>query len=154
MASIIYLGSLDPTADIAAVAVAAILVGVAGANFDIVIDAYRIELLAPRQLGVGSGMSQYGWRIGAAAAGATALVVAERYGWSIAYTVCALFALFAIGTGLVMGEPARRIAPKPLKGPVAAAIAYVSPLAEVFKRQGRSEEQTSGLQSLKRHSYA
>ncbi len=136
MISIIYLGSLDPTADIAAVAVAAILVGVAGATFDIVIDAYRIELLEPRQLGVGSGMSQYGWRIGAAAAGATALVVAQRYGWQMAYTSCAFFALFAIGTGLVMGEPSRRIEPKPLKGPVAAAIAYVSPLAEFFKRKG------------------
>ncbi|MXP14382.1 MFS transporter [Altererythrobacter confluentis] len=136
MVSIVYLGSLDPSADIAAVAVAAILVGVAGATFDIVIDAYRIELLEPRQLGVGSGMSQYGWRIGAAAAGATALIVAQRYGWQMAYTSVAFFALFAIGTGLVMGEPARRIEPKPLKGPLAAAIAYVSPLAEFFKRKG------------------
>ena len=50
MAAIIYLGVLDPKADIAQVAVAAILVGVAGATFDIVIDAYRIELLEPRQL--------------------------------------------------------------------------------------------------------
>ncbi len=136
MASIIYLGSLDPTKDIASVAIAAILVGVAGATFDIVIDAYRIELLEPRQLGVGSGMSQYGWRIGAAAAGATALIVAERYGWQLAYTICALFAVFAVGTGLIMGEPSRRIEPKPLKGPIAAAIAYISPLAEFFKRKG------------------
>lgn len=136
MASIIYLGSLDPSKDIAAVAVAAIMVGFAGATFDIVIDAYRIELLAPRQLGVGSGMSQYGWRIGAAAAGATALVVAARYDWTAAYTACAFFSLFAIVTGLVMGEPARRIEPKPLQGPIAAAIAYVSPLAEFFKRKG------------------
>src|SRR3546814_13318713 len=45
-------------------AYAAILVGVAGATFDIVIDAYRIETLKPEQLGVESGMSQYGWRIG------------------------------------------------------------------------------------------
>lgn len=136
MASIIYLGTLDPQADIGAVAVAAILVGVAGATFDIVIDAYRIELLEPRQLGVGSGMSQYGWRIGAAAAGATALVVATNYDWATAYAVCACFALFAVATGLIMGEPARRQPPKPVKGPIAAAIAYVSPLAEFFKRSG------------------
>jgi len=81
-------------------------------------------------------MSQYGWRIGAAAAGATALLVAGRWGWDIAYFVCGGFALFAIVTGLVMGEPVRRLAPKPLKGPVAAVIAYVSPLAEFFRRQG------------------
>ena len=136
MFSIIYLGILDPEADIAKVAVAAILVGVAGATFDIVIDAYRIELLEPHQLGVGSGMSQYGWRIGAASAGALALVIAARADWTTAYIAVSFFGLFAVVTGLIMGEPARRQEPKPLKGPVAAAIAYVSPLAEFFKRSG------------------
>ena len=136
MAAIMNLGLTDPETDIASVAVAAILVGVAGATFDIVIDAYRIELLEPHQLGVGSGMSQYGWRIGAALAGSVALVVAARSDWTTAYIAVSFFGLFAVITGLVMGEPARRQEPKPLKGPVAAAIAYVSPLAEFFKRQG------------------
>ena len=45
------------------------------------IDAYRIETLQPDQLGVGSGMSQYGWRIGSAGAGALALLIAARFGW-------------------------------------------------------------------------
>jgi len=136
MVSIMYLGLVDPEADIGKVAVAAILVGIAGATFDIVIDAYRIELLEPHQLGVGSGMSQYGWRIGAATAGALALVIAARADWTTAYIACSFFGLFAVITGLVMGEPARRQEPKPLKGPVAAAIAYISPLAEFFKRSG------------------
>jgi PAT family beta-lactamase induction signal transducer AmpG len=136
MVAIMNLGLADPEADIASVAVAAILVGVAGATFDIVIDAYRIELLEPHQLGVGSGMSQYGWRIGAALAGSVALIVAARSDWATAYIAVSFFGLFAVITGLVMGEPARRQEPKPLKGPVAAAIAYVSPLAEFFKRQG------------------
>lgn len=136
MVAIMNLGLVDPEADIASVAIAAILVGVAGATFDIVIDAYRIELLEPHQLGVGSGMSQYGWRIGAALAGSLALVIAARSDWTTAYIAVSFFGLFAVITGLVMGEPARRQEPKPLKGPVAAAIAYVSPLAEFFKRSG------------------
>lgn len=136
MAAIIYLGSLDPADDIAAVAVAAIMVGIAGATFDVVIDAYRIELLEPEQLGVGSGMSQYGWRIGAATAGAVALVVAARTNWSIAYYVCSLFALFAVIVGLIMREPSRRQEPMALKGPLEAAKAYISPLMEFFKRSG------------------
>src|SRR5262245_46746356 len=45
MAAIAYLGSLDPTASVTQVAYAAILVGVVGATYDIVIDAYRIEIL-------------------------------------------------------------------------------------------------------------
>jgi PAT family beta-lactamase induction signal transducer AmpG len=136
MAAVAFLGLADPGESLLLVAVAAIAVGVAGATFDIIIDAYRIELLEPRQLGVGSGMSQYGWRIGAAAAGALALVLAQRIGWSAAYIACAAFALPALAVGLVMGEPARHRAPAPARGVAAALAAYLSPLAEFLKRQG------------------
>ncbi|MCW3837942.1 MFS transporter [Sphingomonas canadensis] len=108
-AAVVLLGSLDPKASLSAVVVAAILVGLAGATFDIVIDAYRIELLDPSQLGVGSGMSQYGWRIGSASAGALALVVAEQFGWHAAYAACAIFALPAVLTGLIVGEPEHKV---------------------------------------------
>lgn len=136
MAAVAFLGAVDPAAALPAVVGAAILVGVAGATFDIVIDAYRIELLEPRQLGVGSGMSQYGWRIGAASAGGLALVIAARYGWAIAYTGCALFALPAMLVGFVMGEPERRRPPAPPAGVVDALMAYFSPLAEFLRRKG------------------
>ena len=136
MAAIMVLGSIEPQQALTSVALAAVLVGVAGATFDIVIDAYRIELLQPRQLGVGSGMSQYGWRIGAAAAGAIALVVSARYGWAAAYSACALFALPAMAVGLAMGEPPRRREPPPARGIIDAVVAYFSPLAEFFRREG------------------
>ncbi|MEO7170487.1 MAG: MFS transporter, partial [Sphingomonas sp.] len=107
IAAVANLALIDPKADIMAAAIAAILVGAAGATFDIVIDAYRIEILEPRQLGVGSGMSQYGWRIGSAGAGALALVIAARGGWEWAYLACAMLALPAMLAGLIVGEPAR-----------------------------------------------
>jgi PAT family beta-lactamase induction signal transducer AmpG len=136
MAAVVYLGILDPASALPQVAVAAILVGIAGATFDIVIDAYRIELLEPRQLGVGSGMSQYGWRIGSASAGALALVIAARYGWAAAYAASALFALPAMLVALVMGEPARRRpAPTP-RGVVQTLVAFFSPLTEFLQRRG------------------
>jgi PAT family beta-lactamase induction signal transducer AmpG len=136
MSAIVFLGSLDPEQALTTVALAAVLVGVAGATFDIIIDAYRIELLEPRQLGVGSGMFQYGWRIGAAAAGAVALVVASRYGWGSAYAACALFALPAMAVGVGMGEPARHREPTAARGAVQAIVAYFSPLAEFVRREG------------------
>src|SRR5688572_18267381 len=117
-------------------AVAAITLGVAGATFDIIIDAYRIELLEPRQLGAGSGMSQYGWRLGSAAAGALALVLAARIGWTAAYMACAAFALPAMLVGVVMGEPPRHREPAKPHGLVEALIAYFSPLVEFMQRQG------------------
>jgi PAT family beta-lactamase induction signal transducer AmpG len=136
MIAVALLGAADPAQSLAGVAAAAIFVGVMGATLDIVIDAYRIELLEPRQLGAGSGMSQYGWRIGAATAGALALVVAARLGWQAAYLACAAFALPAMLVGVVMGEPARHREPAKPHGVVEALVAYVSPMAEFMKRQG------------------
>ena len=136
MAAVAFLGLADPGRALALVALAAVTVGVAGATFDIIIDAYRIELLEPRQLGAGSGMSQYGWRIGASAAGALALVLASRLGWGAAYVACASFALPAMLVGLVMGEPARHREPARAQGVRAALRAYLSPLSEFLQREG------------------
>ncbi len=136
MAAVSFLGFADPASELYLVAIAAIMVGVAGATFDIIIDAYRIELLEPRQLGAGSGMSQYGWRIGSAAAGALALVLAARVGWSAAYVACALFALPAMLIGALMGEPPRHREPARARGLGEAVVAYFSPLVEFLRRQG------------------
>jgi MFS transporter, PAT family, beta-lactamase induction signal transducer AmpG len=136
MMAVVYLGSVDPKTSLPTVAAAAILVGVLAATNDVIIDAYRIELLEPRQLGVGAGMNQYGWRIGSAGAASLALVVAARAGWSMAYYTCALLALPAMLVGVVMGEPVRRRPPLPVQGVLQAIVAYFSPLTEFFKRQG------------------
>jgi PAT family beta-lactamase induction signal transducer AmpG len=136
IAAVLNLALVDPAHGIAPVVTAAILVGVAGATFDIVIDAYRIELLEPRQLGVGSGMSQYGWRIGSAGAGALALVVAARSDWTTAYLACAALALPAMITALLMGEPKRHREPAEKKGIARTIEAVWHPFVEFFARQG------------------
>ncbi|WNO54959.1 AmpG family muropeptide MFS transporter [Stakelama saccharophila] len=136
MVAVANLAVQQPTSDIEATAIAAILVAFASATFDIVIDAYRIEILEPRQLGVGSGMSQYGWRIGSAGAGAIALVVAARYGWEAAYLACALLALPAMITGLLLGEPKRHRDPVERKGVQAMLHTVWDPIAQFFSREG------------------
>jgi PAT family beta-lactamase induction signal transducer AmpG len=136
MGAVAFLGAADPGTALYQVAVAAIVVGIAGATFDIIIDAYRIELLEPRQLGVGSGMSQYGWRIGSAASGALALVLAARVGWEAAYVACAAFALPAMLVGVFMGEPPRHREPAKPHGVAEAVVAYFSPLTEFIRREG------------------
>ncbi|HEY0115030.1 MAG TPA: MFS transporter [Allosphingosinicella sp.] len=137
IAAVINLAIQDPSSNLFQTAVAAILVGVAGATYDIVIDAYRIELLEPRQLGAGSGMSQYGWRVGSSLlAGSLALVLADRIGWQGAYIVCTVFALPAMLTGLIIGEPRRHHPPGERKGVAEAAAAVIGPFVEFFKRRG------------------
>ncbi len=136
MAAVANLAFVDPSASLLYTAYAAIAVGIAGATFDIVIDAYRIEQLEPRQLGPGSGMSQYGWRIGSAGAGALALVIAPRLGWEVAYLACASLALPAMLTGLILGEPKRYREPVGRRGFGEAAAAVYKPFSEFLARKG------------------
>ncbi len=136
IAAVINLAFVDPSQNLSATIIAAVLVGAAGASFDIVIDAYRIETLRPDQLGIGSGMNQYGWRVGSAGAGAIALVVAARYGWSAAYLACAALALPAMFTAVMMGEPARRRVTAARQGLSAIWRAVTEPFTAFFQRHG------------------
>src|SRR5690606_8566240 len=101
IAAVTNLALVDPSASLHATAIAAILVAAAVAPSGSLIDAHPIEILKPYQLGTGSGMNQYGRRIGSAGAAAVALVVAGRMGWSIAYLATLLFALPAMLTALI-----------------------------------------------------
>ncbi|OYQ36760.1 MFS transporter [Sandarakinorhabdus cyanobacteriorum] len=134
--AIAWLGALDPTADIGLFAAAAITVGFAGATLDIVIDAIRIEWLRDDQMGAGSGMTQYGWRLGAYLVGAGALLIATRAGWSLAYMVAPLLFLPALVAAAWLGEPQRPPAPRSGKG-LGAAIrdSIVAPLADFLGRK-------------------
>ena len=136
MAAVANLALADPRASIASMAVAAILVGVAGATFDTVIDAYRIELLEPRQLGVGSGMAQYGYRIGNVGAASLALMIAASGGWTTAYLVCTILALPAMLTAVAVGEPERRRVPVERRGLAEVAQSIWGPFAQFFMRKG------------------
>lgn len=131
-----FLALADPQASLATVAAAAVGVGIAGATFDIVIDAYRIETLEPHQLGTGSGMSQYGWRIGSVAAGALALLVAASFDWTTAYLACAVFVLPAVAASLFLGEPVRRREAAHDARLPGFVDAVVAPLKEFFLRRG------------------
>jgi len=137
IAAVANLALVTPnSADVMPTVIAAVLVGVAGATFDIVIDAYRIEILEPRQLGVGSGMSQYGWRIGSAGAGALALVIAARSGWEMAYLACASFALPAMLAGLIVGEPIRHREVAARQSIAKTLTSIWGPFAQFFRREG------------------
>lgn len=136
IAAVANLALVDPASELSRTIVAAILVGFAGATYDIVIDAYRIETLEPYQMAVGSGMTQYGWKIGSFAAGSLALVLAARVGWSAAYLACIAFALPAMVVALVRGEPTRRREPVARRGASEVIASIIGPFREFFQRHG------------------
>jgi PAT family beta-lactamase induction signal transducer AmpG len=85
--------------------VLAVLVAFLSASQDIVIDAYRVEILSEEQQGPGAGMIQTGYRIGMLIAGAGALMIASSAGWFAAYAIMAALLGLAMLVFLFAPEP-------------------------------------------------
>jgi PAT family beta-lactamase induction signal transducer AmpG len=141
IAAILALGICNPRDSLLRMGVLALIVAFLSASQDIVIDAYRVEILSPDQQGPGAGLIQTGYRIAMLVSGAGALVIADRAGWFAAYATMA--ALLAIGTlvflfGPEPGEPAPIARRAESKGWVAMrkwfATAVGGPFADFMKR--------------------
>jgi PAT family beta-lactamase induction signal transducer AmpG len=134
--AILGLGASDPQADLARMALFAVLVAFLSASQDIVIDAYRVELLEERQQGAGAAMVVIGYRVAMLLAGAGALLIAQFAGWFWAYATMAACVGIGMVTVLVAPEPD---APLPARDPGAAAWlkqTVVEPFADFFRRNG------------------
>ncbi len=104
MAAIVALGDARPLADPTMVAALALVVAFCSASQDIVVDAYRIDVLADRQQGAGAAMIQAGYRLGMLASGAGALFLADLAGsWFWVYATMA--ALITVGVIAVLASP-------------------------------------------------
>jgi PAT family beta-lactamase induction signal transducer AmpG len=139
--AILALGLSDPTIDAAKTALFAVIVAFLSASQDIVIDAYRIELLAPEQQGAGAAATQWGYRFGMIAASAGALYASAFGGWHFAYMLMA--ALMGVGmvTVWLTPEPEASKAVIPTGGHGMGAVlnwlgaAVIAPLADFFRRE-------------------
>ena len=104
---IINMAALDPTVQITAMALFALLVAFSSATQDVAIDAYRIEAVEAELQGAMAAMYQSGWRIAASwVGGAGALYLAELVSWAAAYLTMALAMGVGIVTVLFVREPA------------------------------------------------
>jgi PAT family beta-lactamase induction signal transducer AmpG len=142
-AAIVALGLCDPKTEPAATALAAVAVAFLSASQDIVIDAYRIELLRPEEQGAGAAATQWGYRFGMLASSAGALYAASLGGWRFAYALMAV--LIGIGMAAVwftpepVGVEAAEVAPNS-RGLARLASwlerAVVAPFADILGRRG------------------
>lgn len=112
LVAILLLGFSSPAAAPLATAAVALVVAFLSASQDIVIDAYRVEILADDEQGAGAAAIQLGYRGGMLAAGAGALFIADAAGWPAAYAAMAALVLVGAATVLLAREPAFS-APKP-----------------------------------------
>jgi MFS transporter, PAT family, beta-lactamase induction signal transducer AmpG len=135
--AILALGASDPGRHLALTASLAVLVAFLSASQDIVIDAYRVELLAEREQGAGAACIVMGYRIAMLLAGAGVLLLAEFAGWFWAYAAMAGAMLLCVLGTLIGPEPTVERAAgaaTSLGGRVREAV--VEPLAEFFSRNG------------------
>src|SRR5208283_3169456 len=122
--AILALGLTDPSLDPGITALAAVIVAFLSASQDIVIDAYRIELLRPEEQGAGAAATQWGYRVGMLVASAGALYAASFGGWSFAYGLMAGLMMVGMAAVWFTPEPGGIGPLEPLPG--ASALARVA----------------------------
>lgn len=109
LVAIAGMGLTDPGSAILMTAAFALAVAFASACQDVVIDAYRVEILDEHTLAAGAATVVFGWRIGQFAAGAGGLILADILPWSAVFLVLAVLVGVGIVTILLNPEPAAQV---------------------------------------------
>lgn len=127
--SIICLGYSNPVESPGIMVMAAMMVAFFSASQDIVVDAYRREDLPDNELGLGSSMYIYGYRLGMLLASGGGLIMADHMPFSSVYLIMAVCMLPGVITTLMTPEPGASAGkPQTLKE------AVINPLLDYFSR--------------------
>lgn len=105
MGAILGLASTSPAETPLLTATFALVVAFCSASQDIVIDAYRIEMLTEDEQGAGAGALVFGYRVGLLAAGAGALWLNTAIDWSGVYLIMAILVVIGMVAVLLGHEP-------------------------------------------------
>jgi PAT family beta-lactamase induction signal transducer AmpG len=141
--SVWMLGASDPARHLGLFAFWAIVTAFLSATQDIVIDAYRIEILPEAELPHGTANNQFGYRLGNLAAGVGTIAIASpqglNLGWALGYgltglcIVPAMIAALLAGPGLHDHMLADR---KAVTGRRWLQDTVIGPFREFFERRG------------------
>ena len=136
-ATIVALGATNPGEALSLTAFWAVALAFASATQDIVVDAFRIEMLDDEEQGSGAANFVNGYRVGTLAAGAGALILADAYGWFWAYAAMAALMVLGMAVTLWLPEPARLEGPEPTCEDWRARFqnAVVAPFREFMTRE-------------------
>ena len=126
--SIIVLGLANPAMNPFNVAVLATLVAFSSASQDIVIDAYRRESLTDEEQTIGASAYVLGYRIGALAAGAGGLILADYMTYQMVYAFMSIIMIYGVFITLIAEEPKKYYEPSNF------ISAIYNPFVEFFNR--------------------
>ena len=129
--SIAAMGFLKPDLSIWTVAYLAAAVAFFSASQDIVLDAYRRELLPEQELGIGNALHVQTYRLAGLVPGSLALILADHLPWHVVFVVVAAF----MGVGLVLTLLIQEAIANPAP-PKSLREAVIEPFREFSRRQG------------------
>lgn len=124
------MGSLDPERQLWWIGLLAVVVAFFGASQDIVVDAYRTDLLPPARRASGTAIFVAAYRVALIAATSGALLLSSFLPWSAVYWILASLMIVGIASTLLAPSPAAaQVAPRTL------TEAVVEPFVEFLKRE-------------------
>ena len=136
-ATLLAMSALSPARDVQGFALLAVLLSFLSASQDVVIDAYRTDVVTPEQRGLASSLGVFGYRLAMVLSGGIAMVWADPlsgsgWDWNGIYRVMALIMLVLAGLSLLLlpSVPKDNVAPQSdarndLKGFAALLLAVV-----------------------------
>lgn len=131
LVSIGVMGHFDPAESLQAIVVLVFLVSLFSASQDIVIDAYRRELLDDDELGTGNSFFVNAYRLASLVPGALALILSDHLPWAAVFWITGAFMLVGVITTLCIREVSDdQLAPHTLRE------AVIDPFVEFFRRDG------------------
>lgn len=129
--TIAVMGTIDPVARPAALAVIAVAVAFLSASLDVVLDAYNADVLEPQERAAGSVVYVLGYRIALLVTGTLALVLADHLPWRAIYATMAALLVIGIVATFLAEEPARAA-----RAPTTVRAALVEPFVDLVRRHG------------------
>lgn len=124
-------GVLHPALNLWAIAYLSFVLAFFSASQDIVLDAYRRELLLDNELGLGNAIHVNAYKIAGLVPGSLSLILADHLPWRSVFVITALFMLPGIAMTLFVSEPViKNGTPKTLRA------AIVEPFQEFVSRNG------------------
>lgn len=128
--SIAAMGYFSPKESISIIAGLAIVVSLASATQDIVLDAYRREFLPNNELGLGNAIFVNAYRVAGLVPGGISLIMADYFSWQTVFTFTAACLIPCLVLSIFLREKECANAPRTLKD------AVVKPFAEFIGRRG------------------
>ncbi len=124
------MGGFSPQNDLGTIVLLATLLAFLSATQDIVLDAYRRELLLDNELGLGNAVHVNAYRIAGLIPGSVSLILADHLPWDMVFLITALFMIPGMVMTLMVKEPHRAAPPKTLRE------AVIEPFHEFITRKG------------------